>query len=74
MRLHNQTLLEYHGRGRCGLVVCQEDTLDTYLEEMKTWATGVDRDSSDIGDAIDMTKRETIIFYYSRIKIHCSKT
>ena len=57
VRLHNQTLLEYYGRGRCGAVVCSEATLDTYLEEMKTWATAVDWDSSDIGDAIDMTKR-----------------
>ena len=48
--LHLQTLMEYDGRGRCGLVVCWDDTRDTYLEEMKTWAVGVDWDLSDNGE------------------------
>ena len=48
--LHFQTLVEYDGRELCGLVGCWDDTRDTYLEEMKTWAVGVDWDLSDIGE------------------------
>ena len=48
--LHFQTLVEYDGRELCGLVGCWDDTRDTYLEEMKTWAVGVDWDLSDNGE------------------------
>ena len=41
VRLHIQTLLEWDGRGRCGEVVCWDDTRDTYRRKMETWAARV---------------------------------
>ena len=40
VRLHIQTLVEYDGRGRCGMVRCWFETPTNYLK-MNTWAKWV---------------------------------
>ena len=41
-RVHLHTLLDYDGRGRCGVVGCWDDVADFYREVVREWATRVD--------------------------------
>ena len=42
----HSALVEYDGRGRCGVVACFDETWNTYRENLKTWAARVDWDVS----------------------------
>ena len=42
--------MSYDGNGRCGGVECDGDTADTYREEMKAWAIGVNWGFGEFGN------------------------
>ena len=49
-RVHLHTLLDYDGRGRCGVVGCWDDVADFYREVVREWAIRVGWEFVEDGD------------------------